>query len=182
MHRVCVAPFLVALMFVASCGTSEPTPTTPPVIAPAPAPAPTAAVSLGPVHQLVVKDLAGKDVSLSTFAGRPMIIEIWATWCGPCRVNRANVQALKGSMPARIAVVGISVDSGASLVTNFLKSNHANEIELMATPAFMEFIRAINPSNSIPKTLYVDSKGRVADLAEGVQSQQWLAAMAKNLK
>ncbi len=111
-----------------------------------------------------------------------MIIEIWATWCGPCRVNRANVQALKGKMPSKVAVIGVSVDTGASLVKNFLKSNHANEVELMSTPAFMEFIRAINPSASIPKTLYVDSKGRVADLSEGVQSQQWLAAMAKNLK
>jgi hypothetical protein len=46
----------------------------------------------------------------------------------------------------------------------------------------LEFVRARNPSPSIPKTMYVDSKGRVADLSEGTQSAKWLAAMAKNLR
>ena len=52
----------------------------------------------------------------------------------------------------------------------------------MASPEFMEFVRTINASNLIPKTMYVDSKGRVADLSEGTQSASWLQAMAKNLK
>jgi hypothetical protein len=52
----------------------------------------------------------------------------------------------------------------------------------MASAEFMEFVRRINPSNSIPKTMYVDSKGRVADLSEGTQSAKWLSAMARNLR
>ena len=137
---------------------------------------------LGPVHQLVVRDLDGNEFPLSRLAGRPMIIEIWATWCGPCRKNRATVHELLPTMPKRLAIVGISVDTGANLVKGFLKSNPANEFELMATPEFMEFVSARNPSPSIPKTMYVDSKGRVADLSEGTQSAKWLAAMAKNLR
>lgn len=142
----------------------------------------TTPVVLGPVHQLVVRDLDGNPFPLSKLAGRPMIIEIWATWCGPCRKNRATVHELLPTMPKRLAIVGISVDAGSNLVKNFLKSNPANEFELMATPEFMEFVSSRNPSPSIPKTMYVDSKGRVADLAEGTQSAKWLAAMAKNLR
>ena len=153
-----------------------------------------APAELGPVHRLTVRDLDGKPVSLASFAGRPMIIEIWATWCGPCLANRRTVHAVRPSMPERIQVIGLSMDAdmpasagrsaerGADLVRNFLRSNPANDFEGMATQEFNEFIRTINPSNSIPKTLYVDSKGRVADLSEGTQSRQWLAAMAKNLK
>lgn len=137
---------------------------------------------LGPVHQLVVRDLDGNPFPLSRLAGRPMIIEIWATWCGPCRKNRATVHELLPTMPKRLAIVGISVDTGANLVKGFLKSNPANEFEFMATPEFMEFVSARNPSPSIPKTMYVDSRGRVADLSEGTQSAKWLAAMAKNLR
>ncbi|MFM1866639.1 MAG: hypothetical protein RL591_47 [Planctomycetota bacterium] len=144
--------------------------------------APTAPAELGPVHQLVVRDLEGNAFPLSRLAGRPMIIEIWATWCGPCRKNRATVHELLPTMPKRLAIVGVSVDTGANLVKGFLKSNPANEFELMATPEFMEFVSARNPSPSIPKTMYVDSKGRVADLSEGTQSAKWLAAMAKNLR
>jgi hypothetical protein len=67
-------------------------------------------------------------------------------------------------------------------VRTHLKSNPANDFEGMASPEFMEFVRTINTSSLIPKTMYVDSKGRVADLSEGTQSAKWLAAMAKNLK
>jgi thiol-disulfide isomerase/thioredoxin len=154
---------------------AAPTADTPPVVATPPA-------ELGPVHRLVVRDLDGNEFPLSRLAGRPMIIEIWATWCGPCRKNRATVHSLLPTFPKRLAVVGISVDTGPDLVKNFLRSNTANEFELMATPEFMEFVRARNASPSIPKTMYVDSKGRVADLSEGTQSAKWLEAMARNLR
>lgn len=140
------------------------------------------APKLGPVHKLTVQDLDGNDVSLAQFAGRPMIIEIWATWCGPCKVNRRNVHSLKGQLPERLVVIGMSMDTGPQLVKSFLRSNEANPYEFMASEEFNTFIRDINPSGLIPKTLYVDSKGRVADLAEGVQSVEWLKAMSKNLK
>lgn len=150
--------------------------------APASPPAPAAPAELGPIHRLVVRDLEGNEFPLSRLAGRPMIIEIWATWCGPCRKNRATVHELLPSLPKRIAIVGVSVDTGANLVQNFLRSNPANEFELMATPEFMAFVRERNPSPSIPKTMYVDAKGRVVDLAEGTQSAKWLSAMARNLR
>jgi len=148
-------------------------------------------VTLGPLHQVTVTDLDGKPVSLATLAGRPMIIEVWATWCGPCVQNRQLVHSLKDQFPSRLAVVGVSVDEGApggganaagETVRRFLKSRPANEFEFPATPDFHAFVRRINPSGLIPKTIYVDSRGRVADLSEGVQTRQWLLAMAKNLK
>jgi thiol-disulfide isomerase/thioredoxin len=142
----------------------------------------------GPVHQLTVTDLDGNSVPLSKFAGRPMIIEIWATWCGPCRVNRNTIHRMKSEFPERLLVVGVSVDmppsggSAGDLVKKFLQSNEANEHEFLATAEFREFINQRSASNSIPKTLYVNSKGQVADLSEGVQGPQWLRGMAKNLK
>jgi len=154
----------------------------------APAAAPAAAAELGPVHRLTVTDLDGKPVPLARFAGRPMIVEVWATWCGPCIANRRTVHSVRKSMPERVQVIGLSVDSdssrgkGSDLVKNFLKANEANDFEGMASPEFLEFIRTINPSSSIPKTLYVDSRGRVADLSEGTQGAKWLTAMARNLK
>ena len=159
----------------------------PAAAAPAP-PATSVPVKLGPVHQLTVTDLDGNSVPLSKFAGRPMIIEIWATWCGPCRVNRNTIHRMKSEFPERLLVVGVSVDmppsggSAADLVKKFLQSNEANEHEFLATAEFREFINQRSASNSIPKTLYVNSKGQVADLSEGVQGPQWLRGMAKNLK
>lgn len=200
--RVALAAFVAAVASLAGCDASEgragadasgePVAAAAPAAASAaatPAPeAPAQAAPLGPVHQIEVLDLDGRPVSLGTLAGRPMIVEIWATWCGPCRKNRETVHRLEPRFPEKLAVVGVSVDAGsagrspAETVRAFLKSNPANEFEFLATPAFLEFIKERNPSSSIPKTLYVDSKGRVADLSEGVQSAKWLEAMARNLK
>ncbi len=191
MARACVT-FMSGLLLIAGCdggGAPAPVPTsaeasatadaTPPVLS---QPVVAQPAQLGPIHKLTVTDLEGKQVSLAKFAGRPMIIEIWATWCGPCIANRRTVNSLKERFPAKLAVIGLSVDSGSEVVRKFFQSNPANEFEGMASPEFMEFVRTINASNMIPKTMYVDSKGRVADLSEGTQSAAWLQAMAKNLK
>ena len=186
----------VALVGCGSGGTpsAAPAPSTPPA---APASTEGAAaqpaasaepVKLGPIHGLTVTDLDGNAVSLAKFAGRPMIIEIWATWCGPCRVNRNTIHRLKSEFPERLLVVGVSYDtasaggSAADLVKKFLQSNVANEHEFLATAEFREFINQRSTSNSIPKTLYVNGKGQVVDLSEGVQGAQWVRGMAKNLK
>ena len=186
MTRACVT-FMFGLLLIAGCeggGTPASVPASTDVSAAAdPAPPVVAQpAQLGPVHKLTVTDLEGKQVSLAKFAGRPMIIEIWATWCGPCIANRRTVHSLKDRFPSKLVVIGLSVDSGSDVVRKFFQSNPANEFEGMASPEFMEFVRTINASNSIPKTMYVDSKGRVADLSEGTQSATWLQAMAKNLK
>jgi len=163
-------------------------PTEPAPEKPAPAAAAVSPVALGPVHNLTVLDLDGKPVSLGTLAGRPMIIEIWATWCGPCRTNRALIHRMQSELPERVLVVGISVDAGTggesagSIVQSFLRSNPRNDHEFLATPEFMAFVRQRTASNSIPKTMYVTAKGQVADLSEGVQAEQWVRAMARNLK
>lgn len=180
-----------------SAVTEQPTATAPAKAAEAPTPPPAPATEqpavpakLGPVHQLTVADLDGKPVSLAQFAGRPMIIEIWATWCGPCRVNRSTIHKLKSEFPERLLVIGVSYDGAGggpdasigTLVRRFLETNPANEHEFLATPEFREFINQRSPSNSIPKTLYVNGKGHVVDLSEGVQGGQWVRGMAKNLK
>lgn len=182
MSRACVA-FVLGIS-LASCGGSDVVaPSEPSAAVAAPSVAtPSAPAELGPVHRLTVTDLEGKQVSLAKFAGRPMIIEIWATWCGPCLANRRTVHSLKERFPQRLVVIGLSVDSGPEVVRRFFQSNPANEFEGMASPEFMDFVRTLNTSNLIPKTMYVDSKGRVADLSEGTQAANWLQAMAKNLR
>ena len=52
----------------------------------------------------------------------------------------------------------------------------------MATREFMQLVATRSTSNAIPKTMYVNGRGQIVDVSEGVQGAKWVRAMAKNLK
>lgn len=70
---------------------------------------------------IVVKDLEGNDVSLDSSSGKARVINIWATWCGPCRHELPSLQRLKSKLDdEKFEVIGISVDYDEHLVREFL--------------------------------------------------------------
>ena len=80
-------------------------------------------IKAGHVDGLVFTDLDGVEVPLSRFAGRPMLIEVWATWCAPCRKVRKQLKSIAGelalSFPAAFAGMGL----GSSATLNAPDSN-----------------------------------------------------------
>ena len=59
----------------------------------------------------VVKDMDGRDVRLADFKGRPIILNFWATWCGPCKAEIPALNALAAKYrDQKLVVLGISVD------------------------------------------------------------------------
>lgn len=171
-------------------------PAAPPPSAPAQPAAPAAptapapggrAAAPGPqnVHPIALKDLTGKDVPLSTYAGKPMVLEVWATWCGPCRKQRELMLKLAPEFKDKVIFAAASTDDDVAKVTQFLKGKPGNPalLEFMATPAFMAALRTRDPSNNtIPKVVYINSRGAITDVGTGTQSETWMRAMLKTLR
>jgi peroxiredoxin len=74
---------------------------------------------------VTLKTLSGESVPLQSFQGKLLILNIWATWCSPCRREMPGLEHLSKTLdPQRFAVLGLSTDGDELLATEFLSSNH----------------------------------------------------------
>lgn len=77
-------------------------------------------VALAPLSDAPA-ETAGPRVALSEFHGKTLIINFWATWCGPCREEMPALQSLSEQLDRqRYAVIGVSVDEQANVARQFL--------------------------------------------------------------
>lgn len=77
-----------------------------------------------PFPELVLTDLDGAQVSTQTFRGKLLVLNVWASWCPPCRKEMPSLERLGKSVDGgRIAVAGLSIDADAKAVREFLTQN-----------------------------------------------------------
>jgi cytochrome c biogenesis protein CcmG/thiol:disulfide interchange protein DsbE len=86
------------------------------------APVPVEKVAGLPAPQLTLKDLDGKDVSLSEYKGKVVLVNFWATWCEPCRIEIPwLIEMQKQYGPKGFVILGIALDEeGKSVVAPFV--------------------------------------------------------------
>ena len=127
-------------------------------------------VEVGKVlREATLDPLGGKPRKLSDFRGKPLIINVWASWCGPCRAEMGSLEALsKLDRKQQFRVIGISTDDDRKAAQDYAKRaalsfenfiDHKLELENMLG------------ANTIPLTLLVDAKGKVLYKARG--SKDW---------
>ena len=127
------------------------------------------ASSGGSVLGLTAFSLDGEPVALSSLKqpGKPMLIEVWATWCPPCREQRKINEAMGDELTSRATVVSMSVDKDPRVVKTFLGDAHKSDAELMASP---EALRAFGGVSAIPTLVFVDSGGKIREVTTGTMS------------
>jgi len=78
-----------------------------------------------------LKDLSGNEVYLSSFRGRTVLLNFWATWCPYCRKERAHLNSLHREYKDRgLVIISIATDKSAGTVRDFMKNNPADFIVL----------------------------------------------------
>jgi thiol-disulfide isomerase/thioredoxin len=134
------------------------------------APAPTAesdtpggppgSVAADPAPAWTLNDLDGKPVSLADFKGKVVVLDIWATWCPPCRAEIPHFIEIQNEYKDKgVTVVGMSVDStGPADVAKFVKDNGMNYPIVMADE---KTAAAYGADQGIPFTLVIDKNGNV---------------------
>jgi peroxiredoxin len=106
-------------------------------------------------------DLNGKIVRFSDFRGRVLILDFWATWCAPCRVEIPHFVELQKHYGDRgLTVIGISLDEQEpEVVKNFVKQLGVNYPIVIGSEKVAEAYGGIN---GLPTTFVIDRQGRIA--------------------
>jgi thiol-disulfide isomerase/thioredoxin len=159
--------FLVAAVLL--CGTA---------IAATPGEVPVGAV----VGELDMQGLNTPNRKLSQYRGKPLIINVWASWCGPCRAEMASVERMAWSDKAsKWSVIGISTDDHVDLAQGFLKRSNATLSHYIDKALKAENMLG---ADRLPLTVVIDAKGRVVGRWYGANawdSPQALAWIEKGL-
>jgi len=123
---------------------------------------------------------AGDYLKLSDLRGKPLIINVWASWCGPCRAEMGSLERLSRRYGGKqFNIIGISTDDDANAAANFITQTQITFDNYIDNKLMMENMLG---ANAIPLTILVDAKGRVLQKVRGSKewdSPEWVAAIGK---
>jgi peroxiredoxin len=121
---------------------------------------------LGPAPAWTLKDLDGKDVSLAQFKGKVVVLDFWATWCGPCLSEIPGYVKLQEKYGKDgVVIVGASVDEvPPAEVKAFVKDHGMNYVVVMADE---KTATAFGATEAIPTTILIDRTGEIRDRKVG---------------
>ena len=117
-------------------------------------------------YNFKVKDLSGSVIDFKTFKGKTLFINVWATWCGPCRIEMPSIQKLYDKVKNdEIVFIMLAVDDRKSFdkVVNFVKEKE------YSFPVYVphEFLPNQLMVKTIPTTFVVSADGKIATQETG---------------
>jgi cytochrome c biogenesis protein CcmG/thiol:disulfide interchange protein DsbE len=134
-----------------------------------------------------LEDTTGKKVSLSDYKGKAVLINFWATWCGPCKVEIPWFEKLHDQYASQgFEILGVSadeldMDDKAKLATEkaevakFATNMHINYPVLLDGDS----LRSYGELDAYPTSFYIDRSGKVIDVITGLASKDEIEATIK---
>jgi len=133
--------------------------------------------------ELKLRDMAGREITLSSLRGKAVMVVFWATWCRPCVMEVPELVRLHGVYKDRgLRILAISLDqNGMAAVKPFLDKHP--EITYTIVPSGYEAQAAFGGIRSIPNSFVVDKQGRVVKqfvgLTPGQEMEGWVRAVLR---
>ena len=140
----------------------------------------------GPAEQVVgtampgaiVANVRGGDIDLSALRGRPVLVNLWATWCGPCRREMPALERLSKEQAGRLTVIAIDQREDASVVRSYVKrfgvtfAVGVDDGQQLGTDLHLI---------GLPSSFFVDRNGIIRDAVDGEMTYDVMNEKARSL-
>jgi peroxiredoxin len=143
-----------------------------------PAATPTGPRVGSPAPDFLLTSLAGVPVRLSGLEGRAVLVNFWATWCDPCRLEMPDLQARAERFPDRLVILGVNFDEPESDVRAF-----AEELRL-TFPLLLDPGAEVQEAYRVlgyPTSVFVDETGIIRAVHVGIMSSDQIDGYLANL-
>lgn len=124
-----------------------------------------------PAPPFTLTDINGNRVRLADFSGKVVVLDFWATWCGPCREATAELEDIHRTYIKRgVSVVGISIDEGKNakaVVREFASKNKLSYLVLLDNDGHTKKAYGVT---RIPTTFVLDQKHIIREIYPGFRS------------
>jgi len=134
----------------------------------------------GLLREATLDGVNGGTKTFSDFKGKPLLINIWASWCGPCRAEMGSLERLAQRYNGKeFNVIGVSTDDYRNRAAAFIEQTKITFDNYLDSKLFLENMLG---ANAIPLTVFVDADGRVLHKARGAyewDAPQTIAAIGE---
>ena len=125
--------------------------------------------SSAPLFAATLSDLDNKPVALERYKGKPLIVNFWARWCGPCRAEIPELIKFRNTHKGKVEVLGIGIEDNAEPAKEFAKAYDMDYPVFVAKDQGIPLMQALgNTKAGLPYTLFIDRNGQVIQRKMGV--------------
>jgi thiol-disulfide isomerase/thioredoxin len=134
---------------------------------------------VAPAFSLV--DLDGKKVTLAQFKGHPVVVNFWATWCGPCKLEMPWFEQMNQQYKDKgLIILGLSQDTGTD-VAEISKAAKKIGVTYSILQPDDTVAKLYGGVDYLPETFYVNAKGVVVEETAGAPTKDEIEADVKKI-
>jgi thiol-disulfide isomerase/thioredoxin len=136
--------------------------------------------SSAPLFAATLNDLDDKPVALERYKGKPLIVNFWARWCGPCRAEIPELIEIRKAHKGKLEVLGIGIEDKADAAKEFAKAYEMDYPVFVAREKGIPLMLALgNTKGGLPFTIVIDRNGQVVQKKMGIMKKADLDAAAE---